>query len=141
MHSGPSEIIFDVPGWPPLKNEAKSMLAGGHPHAGSVRTLLEAAAAASQRVGWTTVDVDIALDVVVRTPAGRPPGDATNYLGGIGDVLQGKSHRADIDLSHLAALRDVALYVDDRQICRVTYLVEHAASASYSVRVSILANQ
>jgi hypothetical protein len=27
------------------------------------------------------------VDVVVRGP-GRPPADATNYLGGIGDVLQ-----------------------------------------------------
>ena len=43
-----------------------------------------------------------------------------------------------MDLSHLGALKEVALYVDDRQIRRVTYSVELAANASYSVRVSIL---
>ncbi|WP_319462526.1 hypothetical protein [Micromonospora sp. RTP1Z1] len=132
------EIAFDVPGWPPLKNEAKSMLAAGHKHHGSVRALLEAAAVASRQVGWTIVSADIALDVVVQAPAGGPPGDATNYLGGIGDVLQDKSHPTSMDLSHLGALQEVALYVDDRQIRRVTYSVELAESASYSVRVSIL---
>ena len=100
--------------------------------------LLEAAAVASRQVGWTIVSADIALDVIVRAPAGRPPGDATNYLGGIGDVLQDKSHPTSMDLSHLGALQEVALYLDDRQIRRVTYSVELAASASYSVRVSIL---
>ena len=132
------ELAFDVAGWPPLKNEAKSMLAAGHKHYGSVRALLGAAAAASRQVGWTMVSADIALDVVVRAPAGRPPGDATNYLGGIGDVLQDKSRPTNMDLSHLGALKEVALYVDDRQIRRVTYSVELAANASYFVRVSIL---
>jgi len=115
---GALEITFDVPGWPPLKNEAKSMLAAGHKHHTSVRALLEAAAAASRHVGWTVVGADIGLDVVVHAPAGRPPGDATNYLGGIGDVLQDKSHPANMDLSHLGGLQAVALYVDDRQIRR-----------------------
>jgi hypothetical protein len=132
---GVVEIAFDVPGWPPLKNEAKSMLAAAHQHHESVRALLEAAALASQRTGWTPVSTDVALDVIVRTPSARPPGDATNYLGGIGDVLQDKSHPVNIDLSHLGALQAVALYHDDRQICRVTYSIEPAESPSYRVRV------
>jgi hypothetical protein len=100
--------------------------------------LLEAAAAASRRTEWTTAIADIALDVIVRAPLGRPPGDATNYLGGIGDVLQDKSHPINIDLSHLGVFQAVALYLDDRQIRQVTYNVERADTPSYSVRVSVL---
>jgi hypothetical protein len=135
---GVVEIAFDVPGWPPIKNEAKSLLSGSHTQHQSVRMLLEAAAAASRQRGWTTATADIALDVIVRAPSGRPPGDATNYLGGIGDVLQDKSHPINIDLSHLGVLQAVALYLDDRQIRRVTYNVEQADTPSYSVRVSVL---
>jgi hypothetical protein len=131
------EIAFDVPGWPPLKSEAKSMLAAAHHQHESVRALLEAAAVASQQTGWTPVTADVVHDVIVRTPSARPPGDATNYLGGIGDVLQDKSHQVNIDLSHLGALQAVALYLDDRQVCRVTYSVEPADSPSYTVRVSM----
>jgi hypothetical protein len=100
--------------------------------------LLEAAALASRQTGWTPVAADVAPDVIVRSPSARPPGDATNYLGGIGDVLQDKTHPVNIDLSHLDALQAVALYLDDRQICRVTYSVERADTPSYAVRVSVL---
>jgi hypothetical protein len=31
---------------------------------------------------------------VVLTTDGRPTSDATNYLGGVADVLEGKGHRA-----------------------------------------------
>jgi len=84
------------------------------------------------------VSADIGLDVFVQALAGRPPGDATNYLGGIGDVLQDKSHHSSMDVSHLGALQEVALYIDDRKIRRVAYSVERAESASYTVRISIL---
>src|SRR5437773_1789273 len=53
----------------------------------SVPLLLESAAAAVHAAGWTPVNGDIALEVTIKTPGGRPPGDATNFLGGIGDVL------------------------------------------------------
>jgi hypothetical protein len=81
---------------------------------------------------------DIGLDVLVRAPSGRPPGDATNYLGGIGDVLQDKSSPVNIDLSHLGSLQRVALYLDDRQICQVRYNVDRADSESYSIRVWVI---
>ena len=35
------EIAFVVEGWPPAKNEAKSMMAAGHPYADRVLHLLE----------------------------------------------------------------------------------------------------
>ena len=37
------QITLTVDGWPPAKNEAKSLLAPGHPHAYRVRALLQAA--------------------------------------------------------------------------------------------------
>lgn len=40
------EVAFVVDGWPPAKNEAKSMLAAGHPFADRVLHLLRAAAVA-----------------------------------------------------------------------------------------------
>jgi hypothetical protein len=136
--NGVVEIVFDVPGWPPLKNEAKSLLAAGHSQRQRVR-LLEAAETASRTSGWVVANGDICLAVIVRAPTGCPEGDATNYLGGIADVLQGKSKPINIDLSHLGTLQAVALYTDDRQIRRVRYDVETADAPSYSVRVSILA--
>ena len=130
-HGDAAEIAFDVPGWPPLKNEAKSMLSAGHHQHASVRALLEAAAVATQQAAWTPVGTDVALDVVVPSPSPRPPGDATNYLGGIGDVLQDKSSPTNLDLSHLGSLRGVALYVNDPQICRIAYRIEASHSPSY----------
>ncbi|GIF16975.1 hypothetical protein [Actinoplanes teichomyceticus] len=132
------EIAFDVPGWPPIKNEALSLLSANHQQHDRVRTLLEAAAIASQAVAWTVTDRVVGLDVTVRAPLGRPAGDATNYLGGIGDVLQDKSNPVNLDLSHLGPLQEVALYLDDRQITQVRYDVEPADSPSYSVRVVVL---
>jgi hypothetical protein len=131
-------IAFNVRGWPPVKNEATSMLAAGHSQYSRVRALLEAAAAVIRQTGWEPVTADVALEVTVRSPSTRPPADATNYLGGIGDVLQDKSSPINIDLSHLGDLQAVALYVNDRQICRVTYFVELADMPSYNVRVSVL---
>jgi hypothetical protein len=128
------EIILDVDGWPPTKAEAKSLLAAGHPHAERVRALLLAARNAAQENKWATTTAEIGLDLVVRGPA-RPPSDATNYLGGVGDVLQEKVSRPNLDVSHLADLAMVALYADDRQIREIRYAEEPADHPSYSVRV------
>jgi hypothetical protein len=135
---GVGEIAFNVLGWPPIKNEALSLLSAGHKQHERVRLLLEAANRASKQSGWAIASGDIGLDVLLRAPSGRPPGDATNYLGGIGDVLQDKSHPINLDLSHLGALQAVALYLDDRQIRRLRYDVEAGDSPSYSVRVSVM---
>jgi hypothetical protein len=129
-----AEIAFAVPGWPPTKNEATSMLAAGHPHAARVQALLEAAQQAVQPIGWTPVAGEISLELVVRGP-GRPPSDATNYLGGVGDVLQDKTVGRSLDLTHLGELGAVALYTNDRQIRQIHYTEEHADEVSYSVRI------
>ena len=110
------------------------MLAAGHPHGARVRALLEAAQQAVQRAGWTSVAGEISLEVVVRGPE-RPPSDATNYLGGVGDVLQDKTVGRNLDLTHLGELGAVTLYTDDRQIRQIHYTEEHADQASYSIRI------
>ncbi|MEV1286198.1 hypothetical protein [Micromonospora sp. NPDC049679] len=131
-------LSFEVPGLPPLKNEALSMLAAGHRQAGRVRALLQAACTASQRSGWTPLTEPVALEVVLRCPPSHPSGDASNFLGGIGDVLQDKRRARVSSLTHLGVLVDVALYIDDRQIRQISYREETADEPSYLVRVATL---
>lgn len=133
------EIAFAVRGWPPKKSEAKSLLAAGHPHESLVRDLLTAAQGAAQRSGWGTCTSEVALALTIRGPR-RPPGDATNFLGGVADVLQDKTKHRNFSLDHLGPLRDVALFADDGQISRISYREEPAETPSYSVRISSLAN-
>jgi hypothetical protein len=70
------------------------------------------------------------------TPPDDPASDATNYLGGIGDVLEGKAHRGALE--HLGELAAVALYANDRQIQEVHYRCERAAEPQYTVRLWVL---
>ncbi|MEN3614167.1 hypothetical protein [Plantactinospora sp. ZYX-F-223] len=131
-------LSFEVSGPPPVKTEALSIFAAGHRQAARVRTLLQAACAAAQRSGWTALTEPVALEIVLRCPPGRRTSDAATLIGGIGAVLQDKKRAADIGLAHLGVLADVALYVDDRQIQRVSYREEPAEEMSYLVRVSSL---
>jgi|ERR1700728_1893123 hypothetical protein len=133
------EISFEVAGLPPIKNEAKSLLSAAHKQVRQVRSLLEAARAAANSAGWKRVPGLVSLELIVRGN-GRPPGDATNYLGGVADVLQAKKDHVMIDLGYLGELRDVALYVNDRQINRVGYSEEAAERTSYVVRVTSAAS-
>ncbi|MFC7483868.1 hypothetical protein ACFQX7_32910 [Luedemannella flava] len=125
-------IRFDVDGWPPQKNEARSMFAANHRLADRVVALLRAAGTVLP-TGWAPFAGPVGLDVVLRGPR-RPPADATNYLGGIADVLQDKS-RTLIDLTHLGDLADVAVFVNDCQISRISYREEPANHPSYEVRI------
>jgi hypothetical protein len=133
------EISFEVAGLPPIKNEAKSLLSAAHKQARQVRSLLEAARAAADSAGWKRVPGLVSLELIVRGN-GRPPDDATNYLGGVADVLQAKKDHVMIDLGYLGELRDVALYANDRQINRVGYSQEAAERTSYVVRVTSAAS-
>jgi hypothetical protein len=129
------EILFTVPGLPPAKNEALSMLGPGHSHALRVRALLEAARDAVG-TGFEPLTEPLGLEVALRTPDDKDPWDATNYLGGIGDVLEVKSRRGSLE--HLGALATVGVYQNDRQIKDVRYRIARAAEASYTVRIWIL---
>lgn len=130
-----AEIMFEVEGFPPAKNEALSMLGRGHSHASRVITLLTSARAAIGNDDLLTGP--IGLDVVVYAPQGRDPWDATNYLGGIADVLEEKTRRGDLE--HLGELRHVALYANDRQIAEVHYREQPDLRPHYQVRIWALA--
>ncbi len=134
MNESPGAVEFEVAGWPPKKAEAKSLFAAGHPQAERARKLLEAAKEAVQRGGWIPASSEVALELTIRCPA-RPPGDATNFLGGVADVLQ-TTLPANVDVTHLGALAKIGLYTDDKQISRISYQELRAATVSYRVRVS-----
>ena len=131
-------VSFHVDGYPPAKSEALSMLGAGHSHTARVRLLLEAARRAKARSGLHEVLAGpVALEVVIHTGGDRP-WDATNYLGGIADVLQDKAHHGPL-VEHLGELAAVALYHDDRQITQVSYREEPRTTKGYVVTVRALA--
>lgn len=117
-----------------MKNEAKSMLAPGHPHADRVVKLLQAAQQAIGASGGDTLfgAHPIGLELTVESP-NEPPADATNFLGGVGDVLEVKGHRGA--LAHLGSLVDVGLYSNDRQIHEVQYRIRKSSVVAYVVRI------
>jgi hypothetical protein len=139
MSDSPGGVEFEVMGWPPKKNEAKSLFAAGHKHADKVRALLEAAQDAIRRDGWTAATGEVVLELSIRCP-GRPDGDATNFLGGVADVLQTKGP-PNLDVTHLGDLASVGLYLDDKQISRISYGELPATEVSYRVRVAAFPQQ
>ena len=127
------EITIEVSGYPPAKNEAKSMLAAGHVHAERVLDLLRAASNKAGLGGTVYFpDESLGLELVVTSPA-PPPSDATNYLGGVADVLENKEHRGD--LAQLGQLAHIALYRNDRQFHDVRYQWELGPDVHYQVRI------
>uniref|UniRef100_UPI00193974AC hypothetical protein n=1 Tax=Nocardioides caldifontis TaxID=2588938 RepID=UPI00193974AC len=62
--------------------------------------------------------------------------DATNYLGGIADVLEQKTNRGAA-VEHLRDLADVWLYRNDRQIKRVSYREETRDTAGHGYWVTV----
>lgn len=78
------------------------------------------------------------MELVLRAPV-NPPSDATNYLGGVGDVLETKTRRGVLE--HLGALADVAVYGNDRQIQDVRYRCERGDQAGYRLRIWVLDEQ
>jgi len=112
------EIRIEVSGdIPPAKGEAKSMLSGGHSQVARVQRLLmkasDAMAVRELLVG------DISLEVSLTAPSGTRLPDATNMLGGIGDVLQARTTGANVE--HLGRLARVACFYDDAQIREIHY--------------------
>lgn len=127
------EVSLTVAGLPPVKNEAKSLLSSGHRHADRVVALLQAARVTTETGIWVpTIGQSLGLELVLFAPV-EPPSDATNYLGGVGDVLEAKSRRGQ--LSHLGDLSTVWLYDDDRQIHEVLYRWEEDVETHYKVRM------
>ncbi len=132
-----AEIRLTTNGLPPAKNTAISIFNPSHPHHPRVIALLHKVKEALDSSSWDPTErrrVGIEL-VMTETPDGFP-GDATNYLGGVADVLQ--SNRVNADLSHLGELDKTSLYLDDNQIREVRYSVERGATLRYRVRVWVL---
>jgi len=117
-----NEVSFEVPGNPPLKNEAISVFNARHGQAERIRTLLEAAHRACHEQAFVPMEQgSVALTVIARSPGG----DAANIIGGIADVLEdkpSKSYRSAID--HLGDLATVWLYRNDSQIKQIEYREE-----------------
>ena len=131
-----NQITLQVHGDPPVKDGTDSVFGSNHRHGPRVLSLLEAARQAlEEQPHFIPVrDGYVALDVVVYAPASGAPGDATNYLGGIADVLEEKeSHRVSID--HLGPLAKVWLYWRDTQIKQVSY--REVASDRMAYRVTV----
>lgn len=126
------DISLSVSGYPPTKSEAKSLLSGDHPQFPRVQALLRAAAEALAEGAESFGSRSLGLEVVVTGPS-EAPADATNSLGGIGDVLQEKKRRGS--LTHLGSLADVSLFTDDRQIRQVHYREERAERPAYRLRL------
>lgn len=127
------EVTFIVDGWPPAKNEARSLLAPGHTHAERVNALLEAARqAVGDRPDALFGSRPIGLDLPMVSPA-EPPADVTDFLGGVGDVLEVKGHRVPLD--HLRELANVGLHDNDRHKHEVHYRWHLGPEVRYVVRL------
>ena len=131
-------VVIEVDGLPPLKNEALSLFNPGHTQVAKVRALLEAVPRHERAyLGQEPPDVPfhtgVSMSVTLWGP-NDPPGDATNYLGGIGDTLQkqGKDRFTE-ELGHLAS---VAVIIDDKQIVEVHYRQARAPQWHYRVVVA-----
>jgi hypothetical protein len=130
-------IMITVEGLlPPAKNEAVSLFAAGHGHAKRVRALLDATRSAlgGGPPPYPARSESLGLELVLTSPT-RPPGDATNYLGGVADVLQDKSDRPNLDLTHLGDLAAVAVYADDSLLHDVRYRWDCGDRLRYTVRI------
>src|SRR5437773_3142430 len=107
------------------------MLGASHGHAPRVRKLLQTARAAAEDQGFLGFGTrSIGLDVRLASPRDGNRSDATNYLGGIADVLEDKAHRGKLE--HLGDLAVFGLYANDRQIEAVHYSWEAGNSTAYA---------
>lgn len=103
------EVKVEVAGLlPPLKGEAKTMLAQRHPQGPQVWRLLEAASLAIEVTALLAGDIELEVTVFAPVEYRRP--DATKMLGGIGDVFQTRPTSANVD--HLGAPARVACFQD-----------------------------
>jgi hypothetical protein len=128
------EINFRVDGRPPAKDGAQSIFGARHSHTPRVFALLHAAQRETHRRGFQGFG-SVPIGLELRVACGRDHGrsDATNYLGGVGDVLEDKARRRNLD--HLGDLAAFSLYADDRQIEEVHFHWEPSERLSYTVRL------
>ena len=136
-----TEIQLTVEGWPPKKGEAKSMFSASHPDNYCVRLLLQEMERALNRAQWDGWEKrNLGLEIaIVETQLESAPGDATNYLGGVADVLQAnRMGITNTDTSYINDLIHLSIYFDDKQIKEARYFVERGEFPGYRLRVWVL---
>ena len=126
-----AEIVISVKGLPPAKG-GLSILSSDHRHHARVMELLRATAGALP-AGFVPYRTAVGMKLTVWAPTPAPPGDPTNFLGGIADVLQRK-----ILSESLGALGPICVYENDLQLRRVQYEQRLAPERSYEVRLQSL---
>jgi predicted RNA-binding Zn ribbon-like protein len=124
------ELTVDLDGLPPAKGP-QAPLSEGHPHLQRTRALLQAVRALLPS-DFRPLSTSVGLELTIRTPTTRQAWDATNYLGGIADVLQNKYRR---DLPHLGELATVSVYENDRVIREVRYQHQRSDTVGYRLRI------
>lgn len=133
-------IELHVDGLPPAKSQ-RSVFGVRSRHHDRVLALLEEAHRAKSALGFRGFGTShLYLEVGVRAPAGQQPGDATNYWGGIADVLEVKKHRIKTSgpLDHLGYRKEVGLYDNDSEIKEVRYREVELDETSYTVTLRAL---
>lgn len=124
------ELTVQLDGLPPAKG-GRAPLSANHPHLQRTRALLQAVRSLLPS-GFKPLSTSVGLELTLRTPSARQAWDATNYLGGIADVLQNKDRR---DLAHLGELSTVSVYENDRVIREVRYQHERSDRVGYRLRI------
>jgi hypothetical protein len=133
-------LEIHVRGLPPAKSQ-RSVFGVRSSHHGRALTLLEEAHRVKSALAFRGFGTShLCLEVELRAPAGQQPGDATNYLGGIADVLEVKKRRerASGPLRHLGYRKEVGLYDNDSQIKEVRYREVESDEKSYTVMLRAL---
>jgi predicted RNA-binding Zn ribbon-like protein len=123
-----------VKGLPPAKNGGQSPFSVGHQHLDRAQRLLEAFAGVVPD-GFEPLRCAVGLELTLFSPVQCPPGDALNFLGGVGDALQRKPLNV---AGHLGPIAELAIYENDRQIRRVRFAQRISSEFSYLVRVRTL---
>jgi predicted RNA-binding Zn ribbon-like protein len=121
-------LVIRVEGLPPAK-QLSPLLAPSHPHRSRVIALLEATREALS-VDFAPFPGAVALSLTLFTPDVLPPGDPTNFLGGVADVLQRKA-----DVFALDALSDVMVYENDAQLRRIEFQQVPDDRTHYELRI------
>ena len=137
-----TRIRLELDGLPPSKRGDVSALGATSNQRPKVVALLKVARKEMKRSGSEGFgDLKLRLDVDVYAGRNDEPWDATNYLGGIADVLEGKAKRLKAQpgsLDHLEDLKDLGLYDDDRQIKEIHYREFASERARYVVTITVL---
>lgn len=125
------EVVISVKGLPPTKG-GLSIVSAEHRHHARVFELLRATRDALPN-GFVPYRTAVSLTLIVHAPTPAPPGDPTNFLGGIADALQRK-----VPTDAFGSLGQIYVYENDLQLRRVAYEQRLAPEASYEVRLQSL---